>query len=527
MEKAKIWIENTNGKIKNELLEKQNDTEYLKEIFSSNLKFGTAGLRAKMSAGSCRLNEFTIAQATQAVADFTNKKTNNKTIVIGYDGRNNSRLFAQTTAQVLHENGIKTYLFSDVVATPVLSYSTKKLNCFMGIMITASHNPPEYNGYKVYSQFGAQISEQTAKEIMQNIDNIDIFNDVKKSEYKHENHTHIFDEIFESYTDQVVNNSFNKIENNIKVVYTPLSGIGYKFMQKVLIKRDFSNICVVEEQKNPDGDFKNCLYPNPEYQPSLDLGVKLYNEKNADLLIATDPDADRVGAYVDGEYLTGNQIGILISDYLLKNRKNINKNDTVMSTIVSTNMIEKIAINYQAKSVRTLPGFKHIGNYLIENGTKNYVFGFEESMGYHFGDYTLDKDGILASMILVEMASFYKNSGKTLLDVLHDLYNKYGYFIEKVVNFNSSSTDYKTEIKNIMLNISKQDNFLGLKKTKVYEKENILIFENDEINLIIRPSGTEPKIKFYISACGDGFEKTKQKIADFSENILKEVEKIS
>lgn len=526
MDKVKIWIENTSGKIKQELLEQQNDTHYINEIFSTNLKFGTAGLRAKMSAGSCRLNEYTIAHATQAISQFINENTQNKTVVIGYDGRNNSRLFAEKTAQVLHQNGVKTILFSDMVATPVLSYATRKLGCFMGIMITASHNPPEYNGYKVYNQFGAQISVEVAEKIMNIIDSIDIFADIEKADYNEQNHTHIFDEIFESYTDEVVKNSFHPIENNIKVAYTPLSGVGYKFMQKVLEKRGFSEFFVVENQKNADGDFKNCLYPNPEYKPALDMGIELYNKQNADILIATDPDADRVGAYIDGEYFTGNQIGVLMCDYLLKHRKNISKDDVIMSTIVSTNMILKIAKNYGVKSIRTLPGFKYIGHYLTENGTKNYVLGFEESMGYHFGDYTLDKDGILSSMILIEMTSFYKKQGKNLLDILDDMYEKYGYYIEKVVNYNSDRVDFKQEFEEIMKKFAKTEQVLGLQMKKDYGKENILEFENEQINLIIRPSGTEPKIKFYISACDQTLEKSKHIVDDFSKKILTEVENI-
>lgn len=545
-----IWKNNVTEKKYKEMLENLNQEE-MYESFYKNLEFGTAGLRGIMGMGTNRMNIYTVRQTTQGFADYLNDKYKSLflSVAISYDSRNNSYEFAKESARVLAANNIKVYITDELKPTPVLSFAVRKLNCQGGIMITASHNPPEYNGYKCYGEDGAQILDDEAKKIYESIEKIDIFKDVKLIEFesgiKSKSIEFIHESLYDEYIKEVMNQGINKDScrnSDLCVVYTPLNGAGNKLVKKVIDLIGIKNFYVVPEQENPDGNFTTCKYPNPESRECFSLAKDFAREKKADLIISTDPDCDRIGVCVfDGKeyiFLSGNEIGVLLVSYILKYREfmgTLPKNPVIVRTIVSTNFIDKIAKKYNCEVLNVLTGFKYIGKEIrkLEKNSESqrYILGFEESHGYLIGTYARDKDAVVASMMICEMAAFYKKEGLSLLDVLEDIYKEFGNFYSKNMNLEfSGNKDDMKKIKAIMENLRKNplksigglevNNILDFMDcyNKDFPKANVIRFELDNDNvLIVRPSGTEPKIKIYIMS---GSLETVNNISKDINNIL-------
>ncbi len=542
----KLWNEKAIGdselisELKN--IEKSAQEKY--ERFYKSLEFGTAGLRGIIGVGSNRMNIYTVRRATQGLSNYLRINSENLSVAISFDSRKNSQRFAQEAASVLAANDIKVYITKELQPTPVLSFCVRELRCSAGIMITASHNPAEYNGYKCYDSSGCQITDNFAEKVYNEIEKIDYFNDVKicdfnqavidgKIEFINNN---IFDNYVECVLSQRLNTEYCK-KRDISVVYTPLNGTGNKLVNRVLKSIGVSNLHIVKEQENPDENFITCKYPNPETKEALSLAIELAKNTNSDLIIATDPDSDRIGLGVryNSEYrlLTGNEIGVLFLNYILESRKknkNLPSNPVVVKTIVSTSMIDSIAKEYGCNVINVLTGFKYIGSEILKleeaGRLDDYVFGFEESHGYLIGTYARDKDAVVASMLACEMVSYYKDRDKNLIDILNELYEKYGYHYNKNLSFQFEGSVGMEKMKNIMeslrnsciksvgkLSVISIDDYLksislnlGDNKTKGINlpKSDVLAYNLESDNkVIIRPSGTEPKIKVYIMACGE------------------------
>lgn len=530
------------------------------ECFSGYLEFGTGGMRGIMGLGTNRMNKYIIRKATQGLSKYLIKtcgeKGKNKGVVISFDCRNNSSDFALETALVLCGNGIKTYLFSSLRSTPELSFAVRELKCQAGVMITASHNPKEYNGYKVYWEDGGQLVEPQASGIVSEVNNVGEFSDVKiisKEEAISSGLLNILtDELDEKYLSHVKSESILNIsKKDFKLVYSPLHGTGGRPVKKLLSDLGYS-VFIPKEQEFPDGNFPTCSYANPEEKNVFDLSMRLADEVGAEVCIANDPDADRTGMMVKykGEwiYLNGNQIGILLLDYILKNSKNIPENSAIVSTIVSTPMLDFIAEDNNLKIFRTLTGFKYIGEKIkeFEEGKYNYsfLFGMEESIGYLKGTYVRDKDGVVGAMLLSEMACYYKSINKSLIEVLENLYNKYGWYSEITYPVKKDGIQGSKDIKNMMKNLREKDlKVLLNKKINIVrdyklqiEKDYVNNFENkldlpvsnviqyileDGTYITVRPSGTEPKIKYYIYTKGNSKEEADKKL-DLVLNEFKE-----
>ena len=530
------------------------------ECFSKYLEFGTGGMRGIMGLGTNRMNKYIIRKATQGLANYLIKICReigkNKGVVISFDCRNNSSDFALETALVLCANGIKTYLFSSLRSTPELSFAVRELKCQAGVMITASHNPKEYNGYKVYWEDGGQLVEPQASGIVSEVNNVDEFSDVKlisKGKAIESGLLNILnDELDEKYLSHVKNESILNIsKKNFKLVYSPLHGTGGRPVKKLLSDLGYS-MFVPKEQEFPDGNFPTCSYANPEEKNVFDLSIKLADEIGAEVCIANDPDADRTGMMVKhkGEwiYLNGNQIGILLLDYILKNSKNIPENSAIVSTIVSTPMLDFIAEDNSLKIFRTLTGFKYIGEKIkeFEEGKYNngFLFGMEESIGYLKGTYVRDKDGIIGAMLLAEMSCYYKNKNISLIEVLEELYNKYGWYSEITYPVKKEGLQGSEDIKNMMKNLREKDLKVLLNKKINIVRDYKLQIEKDYVNnfqnkldlpvsnviqyiledgtyITVRPSGTEPKIKYYIYTKGNSKEEADKKL-DLVLNEFKE-----
>lgn len=519
----------TEVKVK-EALEKMKTDEIRKQFaFSSNVAFGTAGMRAVMDAGTNCLNVYTIARATYGVCAYL-KQTGGKLAVISYDSRNNSKIFANIAAVVFANNGISVKITQELQPTPVLSYCVRYFKADAGVMITASHNSKEYNGYKVYGADGAQIDVQTAEKITRIIDDTDPFSvDIKGLEHHFDTGTVSYipsSVITDDYLGEVAKNVVGKIEK-LKVVYTPLNGTGHLLVPEILTRCGLKSLSVVPEQSYPNGNFTTCSSPNPEKPAALKLGMRLLQQNQADILIATDPDCDRVGVAVmhNGKavQLSGNEIGILLTEYLLsvrKANKTLPKNPIVVKTIVTSKLIDNILSSYKGESVSLLTGFKYIGDYvtmLTKKGEQNrFVLGFEESCGYLVGDYARDKDAVVASALICCMASYYKNRHRSLIDQLQVIYLKYGNCQNTQMIFRYEGLDgeikrkqYMNKLHSVTIKRIAQldvlsvidltcENSLGLPYADVI----IYNLEND-CQVIVRPSGTEPLIKFYMSCSYD------------------------
>lgn len=557
--KYKYWLTNEffDDATKKELeLIKENEEE-IKSRFHKDLTFGTAGLRGIIGAGTNRMNKYTVSLATQGLATTIVNKGHDamkRGVAIAYDVRHFSKEFAQIASRVLAANGIKVYLFDDIRPTPVLSYTIRKLNTISGIVVTASHNPKDYNGYKVYWEEGSQILDDIAKEILDNINNIENFSSIKQIDLEEglENGliSYIGKEVDDEYVKDVKNLSLNDdIDKEINIVYTPLNGTGNKLVRRVLSERGFTNVFVVPEQENPDPDFKTVGYPNPEDIKAFKYAKRLGREKNADILIATDPDCDRVSCMVkgnSGDYigLNGNQIGALLVGYILSSRhknNSIPKNGAIVKSIVTGDLSKAIANKYNVSTVETLTGFKHIcgkANEFDINKEHTFIFGYEESIGYVYSTIVRDKDGVISSMLIAEMAAYYKKLGKSLLDALEELYREHGYYSNNLISIVLEGIEGSERIQRIMDSFRKEPitliGYLKLVDTIDYlnddtniPKSNVLkYFFDDGSWYAIRPSGTEPKIKIYIYSKADDKTVSANKVSDIEKTIMDRIESV-
>ncbi|CEN76780.1 phosphoglucomutase [[Clostridium] sordellii] len=535
-----------------ELMKIEDNISEIEERFYKNLEFGTAGLRGIIGAGTNRINDYTIARATFGLANYIIKnvgeKGKNRGVVIAHDSRYKSREFCIQTANTLAACGIKAYIFDSLRTTPELSYAVRSLNCIAGIVITASHNPPEYNGYKVYWEDGAQVMPDIANKITEEVNKIQ---DYSKIPTINENQKHLIvmlDENQDTKFIEAVKQQFigKYTKKDLKIVYTPLCGTGNKPIKRVLNEVGFKNIVVVKEEEHPDSNFADIKYPNPEDKKALERAIKLAKKEDADLVIATDPDCDRVGIAVKtriGKYelLTGNQIGALLVDYILSNlesKNSIPENSTIIKTIVTSELGARVARSYGVDCLNVLTGFKFIGDKIKEfemTNENNFIMGFEESYGYLIGTHSRDKDGVVAAMLIADMASYWKSRGINLYDALLNLYKKHGYFIEDMISISLSGVEGIKKIEKIM-NDFRINNLKGITNIKTLEvkdyekgidglpKSNVLkfILEHDSW-IAIRPSGTEPKLKVYIGICGENIESLEAEIFNIKENIEKRI----
>ena len=522
------WLEKADEATRTEL-ENLSENE-IKDRFYRHLEFGTGGLRGVLGAGINRMNEYIVARATKGLADYIVENSNDincESVVIAYDSRNYSEVFAKKAADVLSGCGVKTYLFDELRPTPELSFAIRYLGATAGIVITASHNPAKYNGYKVYWSDGGQVPPHVADSILEKINNIDVF-DVSVNPDNSLIEI-IGKEVDDAYIENVYAQSVNPnvAKENFKLVYTPLHGSGNKLVRRILDKSGFKNVLIVKEQELPDGDFSTVASPNPENKECFDIAISLAKENNVDLIIGTDPDCDRMGIVVknkNGEYvtMTGNQVGIMLLDYILSSKK-LPENPAVVTTIVSTKMADIVCDNYGAKLFRTLTGFKFIGEKIYEFEKANnytYMFGFEESYGYLKGTYARDKDAVVASMLTAEMAAYYAQQNMTLYEVMQNLFVKFGGYYEELESITFEGIEGAQKIKDIMnlfrnntpakigeYKINKLTDYLG--KTSL-PKSDVLYFELDNnVDFVIRPSGTEPKVKIYYLAKGETYDEAK------------------
>lgn len=564
-EQYKLWCEKAVGDpdLVKELKEMEGRDELISDAFYKSLEFGTAGLRGVIGAGTNRMNIYTVGQASQGLAAYVNSVTKNGTIAIAYDSRIKSDVFARAAASIFAANGIKVYIYKELMPTPMLSFAVRRLKCDAGVVVTASHNPAKYNGYKAYGPDGSQLGPEAADFVLSIMQSVDIFSGVKTTDYdeavKNGMIEYIGDDIINEYLDNV---EAQRVEPNadlsdLRVVYTPLNGAGNKPVRKILERIGITNVAVVPEQENPNGNFPTAPYPNPEIRQAFECALKVAESYNPDILLATDPDSDRVGIAVNinGEYelFTGNDVGVLLLNYILERRTangTLPKNPLAVKTIVSTELCQKIADDYGCTLVNVLTGFKFIGEQITILAEKNeqnrYILGFEESYGYLAGSYARDKDAVVASMLICEMAAFYKSEGKTLADVLNGIYEKYGYFYTQQKSFTCEGQSGMEQIKNIMSTLRENapkeidgskvikindygesvsiDTIANKKTVLTLPKSNVLCYflENGS-SFIVRPSGTEPKIKIYICAVGSSHtdaENRKQSLVDAGSKLL-------
>lgn len=533
---------------------KTND-EAIKEAFYKNLEFGTGGLRGIIGAGTNRMNIYTVGKATQGLAAYVNSVNEKGKVAIAYDSRIKSELFAKTAAQILAANGIHVYIYSELMPTPMLSFAVRHFGCDAGIVITASHNPAKYNGYKAYGPDGCQLNLEASEYVLNIMNKIDIFDGVQTIDFdtavNNGDIEFIEQDVIEAYLDEVQKCSVadkGADLSDIKVIYTPLHGSGNKPVRAILDRIGVKNVTVVKEQELPDGNFPTAPYPNPEIKQPFEIALKMAQEINPDILLATDPDCDRVGIAVrhndDYRLLSGNDVGALLMDFILSRRianGTLPENPIAVKTIVTTELCQKICNDYGCKLINVLTGFKFIGEQIgILEGkgeTNRYVFGFEESYGYLAGSYVRDKDAVVASMLICEMTAFYKSQGITLVDKLHSLFEKYGFYICSQSSFSFEGISGMEKMSEIMhsLRSDAPKELCGEKiiKTQDYLQSIEKDIESSEISpltlpksdvlafilesgckVIIRPSGTEPKIKVYFFALSDSAEKSNTLIAD-------------
>jgi len=531
--KYKIWKEKASADpdVVQELREMDGNAAKIEDAFYRELAFGTGGLRGVIGAGTNRMNIYTVAKASQGLANYIIKSKHGKTpaIAVSYDSRRKSDLFAKTAASVFAANGIHVYIYSALMPTPCLSFAVRKLACDAGIMVTASHNPAKYNGYKVYGADGCQITTEAAEAILAEITKCDPFDDVKSANFEAElsrgSIEYINDSVLDAFIDQVRAQSVvgnEPIDRSVSIVYTPLNGTGRVPVLRALRESGFANINVVPEQEFPDGDFPTCPYPNPEIREAMALGMKCAQANGADLLLATDPDCDRCSIAVknkNGEFvlLTGNETGMLLLDFICQRRSETGTmpaNPVMVKTIVTIDMAERIAAHYGVKTVNVLTGFKfigeHIGRLEAQNAADSYIFGFEESYGYLSGTYVRDKDAVNAAHLICEMFAYYATQHVSLLDKLNSLYKTYGYCLNTLHSFEFEGSagfdkmqaimrDFRTSRsafgpKSIVKVLDYSEGLDGLPKSDV-----IKYILEDNCSIVVRPSGTEPKLKTYIS----------------------------
>lgn len=556
MEEYKRWTELVTEPDLSEELKRMDETD-IEDAFYRNLAFGTGGLRGTIGAGTNRMNVYTVAKASQGLADYL-VRTYGQTasVTIGYDSRLKSDVFAQTAAAVFAANGVAVHLWPRLNPVPTVSFATRYLQTSAGVMITASHNPSKYNGYKVYGNDGCQITTEAAAEILADIEKLDLFTDVKKTDFEDSLQCgkiqYISDEVLTAFIAEVKGQSVlfgEEVNKDVAIVYSPLNGTGYLPVTRTLQEMGYTNITLVEEQRLPDGNFPTCPYPNPEIKEAMKLGMEYAVKHNADLLLATDPDCDRVGIAVkdkNGEYvlLSGNETGMLLLDYICSQRVKHGKmpEDPVMvKTIVTMDMGEQIARNYGVRTVNVLTGFKFIGEQigLLEKQGKadSYIFGFEESYGYLSGSYVRDKDAVNGAYLICEMFSYYATQGISLMDKLQELFNKYGYCLNTLHSYEFDGSAGFAKMQEIMKTFHNEvgdglkiQSFAGKKIHTVLDyskgldglpKSDVLKYLMDgNCSVVVRPSGTEPKLKTYISVSA----KTKEEAVEIEKKIKEELD---
>ena len=562
------WLKNADEETVKELEAIKGNDEEIKDRFYKSLEFGTAGLRGVIGAGLNRMNNYVVGQATQGLANQlikTNPGRTDLSVTIAYDSRHKSDTFAKEAAAILAANGIKAYLFSELKPVPELSFSVRYKKADAGIAVTASHNPAKYNGYKVYGADGAQLNPELAAIVLEEIDKTDLFKDIKKSDFDKAVADGMIemmgDEVEEKYLDcvqaQCINPELAKEKGHtLKFVYTPFHGAGNKPVRKILKRIGFDNVVVVKEQELPDGDFPTVVSPNPENKEGFTLAIGYAKDCGADLIVGTDPDSDRVGILVknsEGEYVTftGNQVGALLTEYILsslKERGELPKDGYVVKTIVTTNIIKAMCDFYGVEMKEVLTGFKFIGEKIKESeqtGIGTYLFGFEESYGYLKGTYARDKDAVVASMLIAEMALYYQEKGSSVFEQMDKIYRKYGYYKEQVESVTMEGIEGLDKIKGIMENIRnnppktvagkkviavrdyktsvRRDLLSGETEKITLPESNVIYLElEDDNNFIIRPSGTEPKIKLYCLLKGDTAEEA-EKLAELVKTDIKNI----
>lgn len=534
------------------------------ERFYRSLEFGTAGLRGVIGAGTNRMNIYVVRHATQGLANYVNSKFGGGAVAISHDSRIKADLFMIEAAKVLAANGIKAYITRELEPTPVLSFLVRDLKCQAGIMVTASHNPAKYNGYKAYGEDGCQMTDVAAGIVYDEICKLDIFKDVKTMDFDEAIEKglieYVADEVYDRYIANVKKQQINEgicKGADLKVVYTPLNGTGNKLVRRVLKEIGVEDVKIVKEQEMPDGNFTTCPYPNPEIKEALQKGLELCEIEKPDLLLATDPDADRVGIAVidsDGSYrlLTGNETGIMLTDYILSNRKRLGtlpEKPIIVKTIVTSIMIDRLCEKYGCELKNVLTGFKYIGEVILNlepaNETDRFVFGFEESYGYLAGSYVRDKDAVVASMLICEMAAYYKKQGKTLAQVIDAMYEEYGYYKNTTLSFSFDGAAGMQKMADIMASLRadsptevsgmkvvrfadfkesvEKDLVAGTDKVIDLPKSNVLAYYLEGNNAaIVRPSGTEPKIKIYVTAVGKD-KADAQRITDLIVDDMKKI----
>ena len=563
-----IWLNSSviNEETKKELESIKNDEKEIEERFYKELEFGTGGMRGLLGAGTNRMNIYNIRKATMGVAKRVcdlGDEAKNAGVLIGYDTRNFSRIFAEETAKVLAAHEIKVYLFDTVHSVPEVSFGIRELGCSLGVVITASHNPKEYNGYKVYGNDGGQLPPAAADVVIEAINKCDVFNDIKIISMEEALDKKLVEivgaELNEKFlntikTQQLNPDAVEKVADTFKIIYTPFHGTGSRPVQEILKRTGFKNVIVVKEQDTEDGNFPTVKSPNPEDKEGFEIAIKMAKANDVDLIIGTDPDCDRVGIVVrdgNGEYqtLTGNQTGSLLCEYILSQKKASNSlkdNSVVIKTIVTTELAAAIAKAYGVEIMNVLTGFKYIGEKITEfeaTGSNTYVFGFEESYGYLAGTHARDKDGVVSTMLIAEMAAYYKTKNMSLYEALLDLYKRYGYFTEKTVSVVMPGKDGMEKMSALMQNLRTSPvtklNGMDVIKTTDYNEQTIkdvdgsvtpleglpksdvikLNLSDEKSQLIIRPSGTEPKIKFYLSSSQENLDKANKVVEEMLSDV--------
>ncbi len=559
-----IWAANAtdDADLQAELERIQGDERAIRDRFYRDLEFGTGGLRGVLGAGTNRMNVYTVRRATQGLANYVKNSFAEPSVAISYDSRNKSDLFARAAASVLAANGIKVHIYCELMPTPALSFAVRALKCSAGIMVTASHNPAKYNGYKAYGEDGCQITLEVAETVLNEINSLDMFKDVKYCDFDKAVAdgmiSYIEQSVIEDYYQNVLAQGINTelcAQSGLKIVYTPLNGTGNKPVREILSRIGIKDVTIVKEQEMPDGNFPTCPYPNPEIREALELGLKYCDEVKPDLLLATDPDADRVGIAVpDGDdyaLFSGNEVGAMLLEYICSERtKNgtMPENPITVKTIVTTDLIEEISKEYGLEMIEVLTGFKFIGEqigFLEDKGEESrYVFGFEESYGYLAGTYVRDKDAVVASMLICEMAAYYRTKGISMIQARENLYKKYGVFRHSLQSFTFEGESGMLQMKSLMQQLRDEQptDIGGLKVVSVSDymasvttctatgekteitlpKSDVLVFAlENHAKVVIRPSGTEPKIKCYYTTVGKTMDEAivleKKLIDDFSD----------
>ncbi len=543
-EKYEQWLRCADESLQEELRGMEQDGAAMEDAFYRDLAFGTGGLRGVIGAGTNRMNVHIVAKASQGLADYIRAHfpEEERSIAVSYDSRILSDVFARVASGVFAENGIRTYIYPQLMPTPCLSYAVRALHCAGGIMVTASHNPSKYNGYKVYGPDGCQITTEAAAEILAAIERLDVFADVRRGDF--DRHlasgmiSWIGEEVYTAFVEEVKRQSMlgadDQLDRNVAIVYTPLNGTGLKPVTRTLREAGFTNITVVPEQELPDGHFPTCPYPNPEIREAMELGIRTAKEKNADLLLATDPDCDRVGIAVrneSGDYtlLTGNETGMLLLDYICSRRLALGtmpEDPVLVKTIVTIDMAEKIAAHYGVRTVNVLTGFKYIGETIgrleAQGKESSYIFGFEESYGYLSGTYVRDKDAVDGAFLICEMFAWYRQKSISLTEKLRELYDTYGYTLNTLHSFTFEGSSGFQKMQRIMGSFRKGLQALGgMQVAKVLDyatglnglpKSDVMKFLfADGCSAVVRPSGTEPKLKVYISVTAKNREAAQRK----------------